>query len=230
MIAVPIVAGNIEEALKQIELANTEADVIELRLDFFAELSEKELERLIKKCSKPVICTCRRVEEGGMFRESEGKRLAVLKNAVKLKADFIDIEFETKAEAKKKFYEYAKNHKQSKIILSRHFFGLTPSLEELSKLLNKMAKEKPYAIKIVSRANTLEDNKIIFSLLKEAKKKGLRLIAFCMGQLGKDSRILSMPLGGFLTFASLGKGDESADGQIPITEMKKIYAGLRVMF
>ena len=105
MIAVPIVAGNIEEALKQIELANTEADVIELRLDFLPELSERELERLIKKCSKPVICTCRRVEEGGMFRESEGKRISVLKNAVKLKADFIDIEFETKAEAKKKFYE-----------------------------------------------------------------------------------------------------------------------------
>jgi len=70
----------------------------------------------------------------------------------------------------------------------------------------------------------------MFELLRYAKRKGIKLIAFCMGRLGRDSRILSMPLGSFITFASLEEGKESADGQIPIVELKKIYSGLRVMF
>ncbi|MEK6957524.1 MAG: type I 3-dehydroquinate dehydratase [archaeon] len=229
MIAVPVAAADIGSAVAQIEKANAVADMIELRLDYLKELGSKDLERLIKKCGKPVICTCRRMEEGGRFMESETKRIAVLKNCVKLKADYVDLEFETGAEQKKKFFEYAKKHK-SKIILSKHYFGHTPQFEDLLKLMLRMQKEKPDVIKIVAKANSHEDNKIMFELLKEAKRRGIKLIAFCMGSIGRDSRILSMPLGGFLTFASLEKGGESADGQIPIEEMKKIYSGLRVMF
>ncbi len=229
MIAVPVAASDIESVIAQIEKANAVADIIELRLDYLKELGSRELERLIKKCRKPVICTCRRMEEGGRFRESEAKRIAVLKNCAKLKADYVDLEFDTNPAQKKKLFEYAKEHK-AKIILSKHYFGHTPQLEDLVKLMRKMQKEKPEVIKIVAKANSHEDNKIMFELLKEAKRSGIKLIAFCMGSIGRDSRILSMPLGGFLTFASLEKGSESADGQIPIEEMKKIYSGLRVMF
>ena len=229
MIAVPIATKKIKDALKQIALANETADVIELRLDYFLELSETDLKSLLKKCTKPVICTCRLLEEGGNFRESESKRIAVLKKAMKLKTDYIDVEYETKKENLKKILDYRKKYK-CKIILSKHYFRHTPSLDDLLKIMDKMHKLKPDVIKIITKANALEDNTIILSLLKEGKRKGIDIIAFCMGNIGKHSRILSMPLGAFLTFASLEEGSESAEGQIPVGELKKIYAGLRVMF
>lgn len=228
MIAVPITADSIKEALEQIKEANKETDIIELRLDYLKELSEKNLKQLIKACKKPVICTCRRLEEGGHFKETETKRISVLKKAMKFKADYIDLEFGTKKTQKEKIFEYKKKHK-TKIIISKHFYGHTPHLEDLEKLMKKMKKDKPDVIKIITKANTHEDGKILFSLLKIAKRQGIKMIAFCTGPMGKDSRILSMPLGSFLTFASLEKGKESADGQLTIHELKKIYSGLRVM-
>ncbi|MCR4335820.1 MAG: type I 3-dehydroquinate dehydratase [archaeon] len=230
MIAVPITANTVAEAVKQIELANKDADVIELRLDCFRELSEKDLKKIIGECKKIIICTCRRKEEGGLFNEPESKRIGVLKKCMKLNSDFIDLEFGTNKTQKDKIFEYKKEHKlKTKIIISKHFYGFTPELQELEKLLAKMKKNAD-VVKIITKANSHEDNKIIFSLLKLAKKKGIKLISFCMGKTGRDSRILALPLGSFLTFASLEKGNESADGQIPIIEMKKIYSGLRVMF
>ncbi|MFH1391586.1 MAG: type I 3-dehydroquinate dehydratase [Candidatus Diapherotrites archaeon] len=230
MIAVPIVANTVTEAIEQIDLANKEADAIELRLDYFRELSETDLKKLISKCKKQIICTCRRKEEGGLFNETESKRISLLKKCMKLKVDFIDLEFGTSKTQKDKIFEYRKEHKlKTKIIISKHFYGFTPQLHDLEKLLEKM-KKKADVVKIITKANGHEDNKIIFSLLRHAKRKGIKLISFCMGIMGRDSRILAMPLGSFLTFASLQKGNESADGQIPIVEMKKIYSGLRMMF
>jgi len=230
MIAVPIISHSMKKALHEIELANKEADVIELRLDYFDELEDDDLKKLIRACKKPIICTCRRAEEGGQFRKPESKRISILKKCMKLKADYIDLEYGTKNENKEKIFDYKKEHKlKTKIISSKHFFGFTPKKEELVKLMMKM-KKKADVVKIVTKANSYEDNKIMFELLKLAKSKGIRLIAFCMGRIGRDSRILSMPLGSFLTFASLYSGSESADGQIPIIELKKIYSGLRVMF
>jgi len=231
MIAVPVTAESVKEALHEIEACNKEADAIELRLDYLKELSEKELRHMLSACKKPVICTFRRLEEGGKSKASEDKRMSTLKKCMKLGADYIDLEYETAKKHRENVFGYRKEHKlKTRIILSKHFFGFTPQFEELKKLMKRMKGGKADVVKIVTKANTHEDNKIIFALLKEAKREGTKLIAFCMGPLGRDSRILSMPLGSFLTFASIEQGKESADGQIPIAELKKIYAGLRVMF
>lgn len=43
-----------------------------------------------------------------------------------------------------------------------------------------------------------------------------------MGPAGRISRIAGPLFGGYLTFASLEEGQESADGQIPVLETRKI--------
>jgi len=75
-------------------------------------------------------------------------------------------------------------------------------------------------VKIVTYANDITDNIRIFELLKSAK---VPTISFCMGELGYISRILISKFGGFLTFASLEKGKESAPGQLTISELSNIY-------
>jgi 3-dehydroquinate dehydratase type I len=84
-----------------------------------------------------------------------------------------------------------------------------------------LASTGAHIVKIVTRANIWEDNFRVLSLIPSAHNLGLEIIAFCMGPIGKISRILSHLMGGYLSFASLEQGKESAAGQIPIREMKR---------
>jgi 3-dehydroquinate dehydratase type I len=59
-------------------------------------------------------------------------------------------------------------------------------------------------------------------LVPQAVDRALKIIAFCMGPMGRISRVFSHLMGAYVTFASLETGQESAAGQIPIQEMKKI--------
>lgn len=231
MIAVPIVAKELGEALEQIHEANRKADFIELRLDFLKDKGNKAIEALIGACRKKVIATARPKKEGGFFNGSEEKRIALLLSAVKLGADFVDIEFSTK---KKLLERLVKNRESARIILSHHDFKKTPEFEELTELFDEMAGigggKDIFAIKIVCTAKKQSDNNTCLDLVRHAKRKGKRIVCFCMGKIGRDSRILSVPFGAYFTFASLRRGLESAKGQIAIDDLKKIYHGMSVMF
>jgi 3-dehydroquinate dehydratase type I len=228
MIAVPVVAKAADEALEQVEEANRKADVIELRLDYLNKTGDDELKRLIKACRKKVIATARPKKEGGLFRGSEERRIALLLKAAKFGADFIDIEAGTQH---KLLAKAMRNRGSARVILSYHNFKETPSFEKLRGIFEKMSGKKGvYAVKIVCTAKKSSDNEVCFRLIKYARSKGKRIICFCMGPLGKHSRILSVLLGAYLTFASLKTGLESAAGQIEVDELRGIYNGLSVMF
>ena len=89
-------------------------------------------------------------------------------------------------------------------------------------IFRKLAATGAHIVKIVTRARATEDNLRVMHLIPIAQKLGVRVITFCMGPMGRISRIASPLFGGYLTFASLEEGEESADGQIPVTEMKRI--------
>ena len=62
MIAVPITASSVNEALKDMRIASKSADMIELRLDC---IRKPDLEILLGRRLKKIIVTARRKEEGG---------------------------------------------------------------------------------------------------------------------------------------------------------------------
>jgi 3-dehydroquinate dehydratase type I len=73
----------------------------------------------------------------------------------------------------------------------------------------------------------VEDNLNILKLIGYAKKANQKIIAHCMGEKGKISRIMAPFFGAYMTFASLDKGAESAPGQLTVTEMKTLFRILR---
>jgi 3-dehydroquinate dehydratase type I len=75
----------------------------------------------------------------------------------------------------------------------------------------------------VTTAKRMEDNLTALNFTSAASSKA-KLVCFCMGELGKVSRLLSPLFGGFFTFASLERGSETASGQITIQKMKSTYA------
>ena len=218
-ICIPITADTVEEALEELKKAEARNGIVELRLDFIKDIDEGKVEELLKNPrvkTKEVIAACRPKFEGGNFEGSEEERILLLKKAVELNVEYVDVEFKTNKEL---INDLNSNNNKSKIILSYHNFDETPQLEELENIYDEIKKLDPDLVKMVTVANSLNDNFKIFRLL-EGKND---LIGFCMGIKGQISRVLAPKFNSLVTFASLGKGKESADGQLTIDEMRDEY-------
>ena len=200
MICIPIIARTKKDAVNQIKKANKLADFIELRLDYLLKVNKSVVDDILDACKKKTIVTLR-----SRIFTSEKQRLDLLKHASK-KADYVDLEDNMGFE-RKDF--------MSKIIISHHNFKNTPD-----NLIDVYKKLKPKAdiVKIVTKANCYADNVKILELLNKSKN----VIAFCMGKYGMLSRILCLKHGSLLTFASLKEGFESAEGQIPISQIQHV--------
>ena len=73
-------------------------------------------------------------------------------------------------------------------------------------------------VKIVTVAKNVSDVSRLLSLYSIKSKS--KLIAFCMGEQGKFSRILCLHLGSSFTYVSLGKA--IAPGQFSVNEIKSL--------
>ncbi|MFH1849586.1 MAG: shikimate dehydrogenase [archaeon] len=202
MICIPITARTAPEAERDIALAR-DADIIELRLDCLDSVDSRALERLMSLFS-PVIVTFR----GGRVKDE--KRLSILKRALDLGADYIDLDLDLGKDAIKEFLG-----RRTKIIVSYHNFRATP---DLSGIYDKIASLGPDIIKIATTANRYTDNLKLLNLPADKDR-----IVLCMGQKGLVSRILYRRFNSILTYASLAPEKESAPGQIPAYELRGIY-------
>ena len=197
------------------------ADMIEIRLDV---MDSFDLKQIVRAAPKPVIVTYRSKREGGNGSADYGSRVRYLMNAIEAGADFVDVEYRLPLEFR---HELFQAQGSSKLIVSAHLLNGTPSRKKLEDLLGKMAATGADILKIITRARATEDNLRVLALIPFAQNLGIEIIAFAMGPLGRISRIASPLMGGYLTFASLERGQESASGQIPAKEMKKIMELLR---
>ena len=216
MICIPIMAKSTDEALEKIARANPMADMLEFRLDVMESF---RLQDMLRIASKPVIVTYRSEKEGGNGSANYETQTRYLFNALEADVGFVDVEYSMPPELRRKIFQ---DRRRSKIIASVHLINGTPSKEELEGILGSLAATGADIVKIVTRAQLPEDNLRVLGLIPQAQKMDVKIIAFCMGPMGRISRIASLLFGGYLTFASLEEGEESAEGQIPVTEMKKI--------
>ena len=206
MIAVPIVSDSIKKALADIKKAERVADIIEVRLDYIRDINKINLTKLLAASKQKIIITDRK------------NRLDLINESVRLGADFIDLDISI---GSKLIREVTKQSK-AKLIVSFHNFKET-NRKELTAKYKEIKKLRPGIIKIVSFANSINDNLVIFDLINQAKKDKVDIIAICMGEKGEISRILAPIYGSFLTFGSLESGKESAPGQIPAEILRQVY-------
>ncbi len=217
MICTPIIASTTKGALKDIEKART--DLVELRLDFIRDI---DIEKLLRTKKKKII-TCRKKAEGGNFSGSENERIKIIKQALEFSPDFVDIELSCgKSIIDDLKMIIKKNKNKTKLIISWHDFKKTDN-KKINSVFNKIKNLNPDIIKIVTFANSINDNLAIFDLIKKAKKQNKKITALCMGEKGEISRILSPIFGAELTFGSLAKGKESASGQMPADVLNEVY-------
>jgi len=222
MICIPIVASTTEAALAQMERSSPLADVLELRID---QIRDVDLEKLMngRQNDKRILVTNRRGDEGGGFSGSEPARVELLKEAVALGVDYVDIEAKTERHLITKLVAHIEKHdNRTKWIISSHDFSGTPSEGALQKRFHACSRTGADIIKIATYAHAMEDNLRVLGLIPYARNKGRAIIALCMGEQGKISRVMAPLLGAYWRYASLEKGAESAPGQLTIEEMQQI--------
>jgi 3-dehydroquinate dehydratase type I len=59
-----------------------------------------------------------------------------------------------------------------------------------------------------------------------AAENNFPLIAFCMGAIGKISRLATIKLGGYMTYAAPDEGKETAPGQMPVSVLRDMLSRL----
>ncbi len=208
MICVPLTGKTVEEMLDGAQRAvKAGADIVEFRVDC---MERPDVEALVAKAPVPEIITCRPRREGGSFAGEESARLAILQRAIDLGADYIDVELDSVAHVHPEW--------PGKLIVSVHDLERTP--DDLPGLHRRIAATGADVVKIATTARDISDNLRLFDLLDAVAEP---TIALAMGERGVISRILSRKFGGWLTFASLERGKESAEGQITIEELLGLY-------
>ncbi|HOX37813.1 MAG TPA: shikimate dehydrogenase [Candidatus Brocadiia bacterium] len=217
-----ITEPTIELALRALRALPAGADMAELRLDYLRDADVGDFKeepsgsgktpalRSLMRCGKPVICTCRPQSVGGRFEGSERDRLEILAAVSELGAEYVDVEIED-------IGDYAHRGNAKKIV-SYHNFENTPP--DLDSIFRRIESRDPDVVKVATTATDITDNARMFAAMRKCGKPAIGL---CMGERGAPSRILAPKFGGFLTFASLDGGKESAPGQITLADLLKLY-------
>lgn len=211
-------------------------EMAEIRLDS-CPLSSLELENIFQDHEQPLIATCRieklaealkadapDKDNDKIYREACRLAEARLTKAIQAGAAYVDLEIEAPAMMSKRIRREAREN-GSYIIRSYHDFNGTESSEALKALVERCWKLGADIAKIVTTALDEKDNARTLSLYE--KFAADTLVAFCMGEKGKNSRIECLRKGAPYSYAALSKDAAAAPGQWTAEEMTKAVYGNR---
>ncbi|MEM3526491.1 MAG: type I 3-dehydroquinate dehydratase, partial [Candidatus Jordarchaeaceae archaeon] len=155
---------------------------------------------IVSKISTPLILTVRKKDEGGLFKFGEERRVEVLEKCIEAKPRFVDLELTMNDSNLGRLLKLAKQNSVG-VILSFHSFKDTPKREILVQKIHEAVQKGGELVKIVTFARDVTDNLVTLSLPQEARKLGINIISFCMGEKGIISRVLCPFFGSYLTYA-----------------------------
>lgn len=209
-------AGIIAAVMPVVQLV----DVVEIRLD---GMKDPRIEQCVSIIPRPVLVTNRPTWEGGQYARGEQDRIDLLCQAIQSGAQYVDIELRTDVDLREQVQKVARKH-GTRVIMSSHDFQGTPSLAVLLETLRQMAASGADIGKIVTTATTADEAVRILSLQQEAMASHFPLSAFAMGTAGKISRLATLYLGGFMTYAALTADQATAPGQLSVHDLHALIA------
>jgi 3-dehydroquinate dehydratase type I len=195
------------------------ANLLEWRLDV---TREPEVESVLHQAPLPVIATVRPSEHAGHFHGTKEEQLQLLLRAAAGGSSYVDWEFRREEDLPE---DLASMREQ--VILSYHNFQETPPDNTLESLFSEMAAIKAGVVKVVTLARKMEDNLSLLNLIGQGRKQGIKVVAFCLGSLGRISRVACLLVGGAFTYAALERGAEAAPGQFTLPEMHRLLEMLQ---
>ncbi|MEA4881440.1 MAG: type I 3-dehydroquinate dehydratase [Synergistaceae bacterium] len=231
LLCVPLTGRTRETILREAsDVSKIAPDMIEIRVDFwdFVEETESALS-MVREIREtvgdiPVILTCRRHEEGGWKKVTEGGKFILYIRAVEAGlVDFLDVEL---ASGEEKIREMLSIEPSVSLIVSSHDFEKTPSRNEIISILTSEIQSGAQIAKFAAMPGCEEDVLALLSATLAARRAypEIPLITMSMGDTGGISRIAGGFFGSDLTFAR--SSNASAPGQIPASAMKGFLSSL----
>lgn len=225
-----------------------ELEMAEIRLDL-CPLNDKEIEELFGQTDIPLVATCRVPPGGRSFAGAQDDKRGAqddkgtgqddqswqsaehkLTLAVTAGARFADLEIEAPSGFSRRFQKLCREC-GTELIRSHHDFTGTPDDHGLQMALARCFRYGADIAKIVTTAHSEEDAARISSLysvvLEDVDSLQGRLIAFAMGDAGRDTRIGCLKRGAPFTYAALSSAEATAPGQPIAAELKRQIYGSR---
>ena len=165
---------------------------------------------LVANKPKPVIFSCRRRQDGGEWEGSEEERLALLRQCIISKADFVEIELDA-ADQIRKF-------PPAKRVISYTNFQETPA--DIAEIYAEMQTKSPDVIKLVTLARTPEE---AWPLVQILAKPALPTVVVGLGKPGAMLTVLGKKIGARFTYAALERGMEAYPGQPSVGDLERVY-------
>jgi 3-dehydroquinate dehydratase/shikimate dehydrogenase len=188
--------------------AEAGVDLVELRLDCLRR--DPDLKRILAKRPTPVLVTLRRGVDGGLWRGTEEKRQGLIREAIALGIEYVDIEVDVAG----KIRRYGK----TKRIISYHNFKGVP--DDIDKIAEQCDESDADVVKIAVRANTVEEGSHVLRL---SEKSPVPMIAVAMGDIGFFTRVLSRKFGAPWAYAGFNPERTFAPGMPIFRDLKRDY-------
>lgn len=188
--------------------AARQGDLLEIRLDRFGK--SPDLGELLSRKPKPVIMTCRRAQDGGHWDGSEDERLAILRQCIISRADYVEIELDVADEIRP--------FPGSKRVISYTNLSETPA--DLHDIYDEARTKKPDVIKLVTNARTPEE---AWPLVQIMARATVPTVVVGLGKPGIMLSVLGQKLKAPWVYAALERGMEAYPGQVAIDDLREVY-------
>lgn len=200
-------------------MVTASADLVEVRLDLLED--PEHLETLVGGWSVPVVATCRREQDGGLFHGPEEQRLRALQRAACAGASLVDLEDHAAAAMEMPGWPG-----RTRFLVSRHR-GAGMFHRPLDRLYRDLAAFRPAMVKLVPTAKSLDDGfgflEELTALTSELGPSDPPVSAFCMGDAGIFTRILALSRGASMVYASFAADAPVAPGQVSLDQLTDLY-------
>lgn len=208
MICISISQESRRLALADMLNASGQCEVLELRLDRFSKAPE--IGDLLANKPKPIIMSCRRQQDGGNWSGTETDRIALLRQCIISKADYIEIELDI-ADQIRKF-------PPTKRVIT--YTNLTETPHDIAKIYEEAQKKSPDVIKLTTLARTVEEAWPLVQILAKQREP---TVVVGLGKPGVLLNVLGKKLGAPWTYAALEKGMEAYPGQPTARALNEVY-------
>ena len=188
--------------------AKAGVDLVELRIDCLRR--DPDLKRILKDRPTPLVFTIRRGMDGGLWRGNEEKRQQLLREAIALGVDYVDLEQDIAG----KIRRFGKTQR----VISYHNLKATPV--DVQDLAEKAEEMDPDIVKVATAATTLAEASRVLHLGVTGK---FPTIPIAMGEIGVFTRILGAKLGAPFTYAGFNPERTFAAGMLDYRVLKRDY-------
>ena len=209
MICISVTPSSRQLAKVDIWNAANQCDMVEVCLDHL--LKDPEIPDLIEGCSKPILLSCRRPQDGGQWGGTEEERLTLLRQAIVAGPAWVELEIDIANQIPR----FGKTKRLISVTrLDKPLAGLEASYE-------RAIAAKADAVKFTGPTPTLDAAWPLLAAV--TKKRDIPVVGMGIGKPGLTFSLLGQKYGSPWIYAALEKGMESFEGQATVSELDEIY-------